>query len=345
MSSRLVSVIVPTYNRALDCRKAVESVLRQTHPEVEALVVDDGSKDDTRDAVAKLDPRVRYVFQENAGVVAARNRGLAEARGDFVAFLDSDDQFLPWKLEAQLAVLDAHPRAGMVWTDMTAVDPEGRELERRHLATMYHAYRQFDRAARLAAGKSLAEMWPTCPPDLAASRSFEADLGAQMFLGNLVHTSTVLLRRERQAAVGLFDAGLPKSGEDYDYHYRTCRKGPVAYLDVASVLYRVGAADQLTADRYLAFMARNTLRTVSRALEESGGRVALPADQVRARMAAVHLRVGRAELDGDPRVARRHLLASLRWKPAAAAPYALILASILPRGVREALRRLKRGAR
>src|SRR5262245_47409787 len=94
----LVSVLVPTYNRSKLVRRAVESALAQSYRRLEVLVVDDGSSDDTRQVIEGMDPRVRYIRQANAGVSAARNRGIAEARGEFVAFLDSDDEWLPWKL-------------------------------------------------------------------------------------------------------------------------------------------------------------------------------------------------------------------------------------------------------
>ena len=109
MSKDLVSVIIPTYNRAMRCKTAVESVLSQTHENVEVIVIDDGSRDNTREVICGMDGRVRYIYQSNAGVSAARNRGLEEATGDYIAFLDSDDSWLPWKLEAQLSTLRAFP--------------------------------------------------------------------------------------------------------------------------------------------------------------------------------------------------------------------------------------------
>jgi glycosyltransferase involved in cell wall biosynthesis len=100
--SQLVSVIIPTYNRAYCLGATVDSALAQTHCEVEVLVVDDGSSDHTREFVLdqyRHEPRVRYLYQENTGVSGARNHGLRAAQGDFIAFLDSDDLWLPWKLE------------------------------------------------------------------------------------------------------------------------------------------------------------------------------------------------------------------------------------------------------
>jgi GT2 family glycosyltransferase len=343
--SGLVSVVIPTYNRARNCRCAVESVLAQSYGNLEVIVVDDGSRDATREALEGIDSRVRYLRQENAGVSAARNRGLLAAHGEFVAFLDSDDCFLPWKIEAQLAVLRAHPEAGMVWTDMLVVDAEGREIRSSYLEEFYAAYRHFDRRERLQRGELLGSMWSQAPPVLAKRRAFVADIGAQMFLGNLVHTSTVLLRRERQEAAGLFDTSLVVTGEDYDFHYRVCRLGPVAHVDVSSLLYRVGSEDQLTDSRLDVWMARNTLTTLSRVIAGGATAVGLPQSLVRRRMAQVHLWVGRAELTGDRRRARRAFVRGLAWRPLDTNLLVWLLVSILPPSVVEGLRRLRRALR
>src|SRR5690349_14194018 len=109
-STPLVSIIVPTFNRAYCLGRTVRSALAQTHAGIEVIVVDDGSTDGTRELVRELmaaDGRVRYAFQSNRGVSAARNRGLKLAAGAFVAFLDSDDVWKPWKLELQLACMRA----------------------------------------------------------------------------------------------------------------------------------------------------------------------------------------------------------------------------------------------
>ena len=98
-SSSLVSVVIPTYNRGDCIERTIDSALGQTHQNVEILVVDDGSTDDTRQRIERrygLDARVRYLHQQNQGVSAARNTGLQNVRGDFVALLDSDDVWMPW---------------------------------------------------------------------------------------------------------------------------------------------------------------------------------------------------------------------------------------------------------
>ena len=111
-----VSVVVPTYNRAGTLPRALKSVLNQDFTDFELIVVDDGSTDDTTAAVKELDdPRIRYIQQDNAGVATARNTGIRAARAEFIALLDSDDEWLPGKLGAEVAALRAAPaRTGFV---------------------------------------------------------------------------------------------------------------------------------------------------------------------------------------------------------------------------------------
>lgn len=100
-----ISVIIPTYNRSQSLHRALQSVYRQTLMPGEIIVVDDGSNDGTEQMLRNEFPEVRYIYQQNRGVSAARNRGIAAASGDWLAFLDSDDQWLPEKLQKQQQAL------------------------------------------------------------------------------------------------------------------------------------------------------------------------------------------------------------------------------------------------
>lgn len=117
MSSPLVSVIIPTYNRAALLCEAVDSVLRQTYRNIEVVVVDDGSTDDTTAAMEKYGDRIRYSRRPNAGVNAARNLGLKQSRGEFIAFLDSDDLWAPYKLELQVKLLRFFTDVGFTFSN------------------------------------------------------------------------------------------------------------------------------------------------------------------------------------------------------------------------------------
>jgi glycosyltransferase involved in cell wall biosynthesis len=124
-----VSVVLPTYNRSATIRRAIDSALAQTYRSLEIIVIDDGSTDDTERVLQRHGPpgSFRYTRQPHRNAAAARNRGIHESRGMYIAFLDSDDEWLPAKLEKQVAILDGAPaRTGLVYSDMLRVEPSGR---------------------------------------------------------------------------------------------------------------------------------------------------------------------------------------------------------------------------
>ena len=339
----LVSVIIPSYNRAHFIERSVESALGQTHRDVEVIIVDDGSKDGTRALVEKVwsgEPRVRYHHQDNKGISGARNTGLALATGDYVALLDSDDEWVPWKLEAQLACMRAHPEVGMTWTDMHAIGPDGSVTSQAYLREMYSAYRWFPTAASLfRSNAALGEAWGRAEEVAPGRRFYWGNIGAQMLMGNMVHTSTVVLTRARAETVKAFREDLRHCGEDYEYHLRTCRAGEVGYLDVAALKYQRGLPDQATAPANAIHMAVNFLRVIEPILLAERDRLDLPLRMQDAVLAEAYAWVGEMRLDlGETAAARRELLRSLSrlpWQPRVGR---LLFAACLPTPVRTAVR-------
>lgn len=128
--SPLVSVIVPSYNTAQYVPDAVRSILAQSYQNLEVRVVDDGSKDNTREVMQAFanDPRVFYHYQENRGESGARNTGIRESKGDLIALLDADDLWMPRKLELQVPCFQAHPEVGVVYTNTVHVDSSNNEI-------------------------------------------------------------------------------------------------------------------------------------------------------------------------------------------------------------------------
>jgi len=342
MNHDLVSIIVPTYNRAYCLPRTIDSVLAQTYTHFEILIIDDGSTDNTRELVAGMaarDGRIRYLFQPNAGVSAARNCGLRAARGAYIALLDSDDVWKPWKLEVQLACLTFLPEAGMIWTNMEAVDPEGRVTNPNYLRTMYDAYLWFTTEELFPVSYSLGQILPG-REDLASAKLYIGDIFSPMLVGNLVHTSTTLIRRQRLEQVkNGFDETLRLAGEDHDFHFRVCREGPVALLDVSSIQYQVGMPDRLS--RHKLMVATNYLQTVTTRLRQDGDRIRLPRSLVNRVLARAENWVG-SELwyAGEARKARGHLAASLRRRPCQPRTAGLLLLCCLPRWASQGLLRL-----
>jgi glycosyltransferase involved in cell wall biosynthesis len=128
-----VSVIIQTYNRKEFLPEALESAFSQTFKDYEVVVIDDGSQDGTDKFMAEYlkncQHDIRYIFQKNQGIPLARNRGINECKGQYIAFLDSDDLFMPEKLAKCVAFLDQNPDYGMVYTDLFLVDEKGNILE------------------------------------------------------------------------------------------------------------------------------------------------------------------------------------------------------------------------
>jgi len=347
MAEPLVSIIVPTFNRAYCLADAVDSVLAQTHRNVELIIIDDGSTDDTPQLVASRwghDPRVKYFQQANQGVTAARNQGIRRATGDFVALLDSDDRWKPWKLQAQIAAMVRCPDIGMVWTDMEAIDPHDVIVHPAYLKIMYGNYRRFSDARLFSAAYSLAQIVPDPPDAIRGGILHTGSIYSPMFMGSLVHTSTVLLRRSRLDAIQGFNESLKLSGEDYDFHLRTCREGPVGFIDLSSIQYRIGMPDRLTHHKYRVQAFSNCLTTITLAYQRDRDRIALPPSLIRRRFAEVNAWLGEALLDEGRRTeavkALGKSLARQPWQPRTAR---LLTLALMPAAVGDSVRALYRG--
>ncbi len=203
MAAPTLSAIVPTYNRRHYVVDALESIRAQTHPVDEIIVVDDGSTDGTAELLAgRYGGTIRYIRQANAGAAAARNRGLREARGDLIVFLDSDDLWAPEKTALQLEFLRRHPELDAVFGDMSnfSGQPEFGTPEIKHAGL--HEY-------LVAHGSDLTELFEW------------------LIVENVIPTPTVMIRRAAAEKVGFFVESLTVA-EDFEYWLRAaavCRWG------------------------------------------------------------------------------------------------------------------------
>ncbi len=232
-----VSVVIPTYNRATRLPAAIDSALRQGVPDIEIVVVDDGSHDDTRAVVATYGTRVRYVHQTNAGVGAARNTGIRHATGVYVAFLDSDDRWEDYKLSMQLALFRAQPSVGLVFSDFVIEKPDGTIHE--HGASLW-AGRPVDfpamTALTLHQPESATAAWP------AASVAGCAGPMYRQLLDELpILTSSVMVRRDVLDATTWYTERVALF-EDWEFFARVARRADVAYL-AAPTTVNVGHLD------------------------------------------------------------------------------------------------------
>jgi glycosyltransferase involved in cell wall biosynthesis len=277
----LVSVVVPAYNAAAYLPGALDSVLSQDYPHVEVIVVDDGSTDDTAHAVAPYVERgVRYLDQPNAGAGAARDAGVRAATGPLVAFLDSDDAWLPGKLTQQVAHLAQYPSLGLV----------------------AGAYHQTDER-----GVAIA----TVPvPAVACGDLFDA-----LLVRNCINTSTVVTRKTVLDAVGGF--GRRPLGQDWDTWLRIARRAPIGFVtDVVAhrrahptSLSHRNATRRFAAD---AEILRAHLPTVRPAWKR-------PIIKARSRATTYYFLAAGSHASGDRRAARALMMRSLALDPVSGA--------------------------
>ncbi len=324
MKKGLVSVVIPTYNRVGTIERAVDSVLGQDYPEIEVIVVDDGSKDNTAELMAKRyggEPRVRFFRIPNSGVCGARNRGLKEVRGEYVAMLDSDDYWLPGKLSLQIRVLERYPELSMVWTDMDAIDTSGNVVSRRYLRTMYGTYQLFPSPLDLFEKEEMIEGNITC---------YMGRIADALVLGNLVHTSTVVARAKSIFQAGEYDQSVHPS-EDQDYYYRVCRTGPVGLIDVVTIHYEIGSADAASGSHRMYELATSAMKVFYRLRERNGDNQKVPQSVLKRKETDLYRWVGHASFQkGRYADARRYLTKRVLRIPFDYQSLALLMISCMP---------------
>ena len=204
-----ISVIIPTFNRGHTLSRAIDSVLGQTLAADEILIVDDGSDDNTRELITDRYPQCSYLYQENQGVSSARNLGIRQAQGEWIALLDSDDAWLPDKLQRQLELLQDNPEYRLCHTE---------EIWMRD-GVRVNAMKKH----RKGGGRIFQNCLPLC----------------------VISPSSVMIHRSLFDGVGLFDTSLPAC-EDYDLWLRICAREPVLFVAQPMIVKYGGHEDQLS---------------------------------------------------------------------------------------------------
>lgn len=228
-----VSVIIPTFNRVDVLGRAIESVLRQSLPTTEIIVVDDGSVDHTQKVVGEFQSGaaipINYIYQHNSGVSAARNNGIRHACGEWIAFLDSDDAWLPDKLKNQAKLIEQHPGYRLCHTQESWIRNGVRVNQmKKHAKSGGHIFQQ---------------CLPLC----------------------VISPSSVVIHRTLFEDVGLFDEALPAC-EDYDLWLRICAHEAVLFVETPQILKYGGHDDQLSRKHW--GMDRFRIRALQKILQD-----------------------------------------------------------------------------
>ena len=287
----LVSVIIPTYNRADLVGEAIESALRQTYPACEVIVVDDGSTDETPAVLARYGDAIRRVRTANRGCAAARNTGVGLARGDYLAFVDSDDLLMPDKLATQVPVLETHPEVGFVYGPILLFGPE-------------------------LAGEVVDQ--PIRPDP-------EGSVAVEIFLTTRIGFGSVLLRRSAVERVSGFDETL-RYNEDTDLLLRVALDWKAACVDTPLGRQRWHPARK---SRDEVALWRAVLRSMQGVLASRPDFRLRLGGRVETRLAEVYWKIARARAErGEVAAARDEVSAAWRCRPSAELMFwRLILAS------------------
>lgn len=276
----LVSIVIPTYNRARLVGDAIRSALGQSYPYREVIVSDDGSTDGTPGIVRAFGDAVRYDWQPNAGVEAARNRGASLARGDYLYFLDSDDTIRPHAVDRLVALLDAHPEAGIAYGKAEEHDATGTVT------------RMFEPPYARPAG-----VWSG------------ADELAHLLLGNYMPTGSLMLRRVVFDGTGGFRSEFHGMAEDWDVWVRTVGHSAAGFVPevVQTVRYQPGGLTTRMDANHVHMYLRNWQCILDAGLETPNGRSMTIAHRTRAQAFFLYKTAHLAYATHDTVTAREHL--------------------------------------
>lgn len=303
----LVSVIVPAYNCAKYIPETLSSIFEQDYPDVEIIVVNDGSKDDTLELLKTYRDRIVLIDQQNTGAPGARNAGMRVARGEFISFCDSDDLWAKQKTRAQVAYLNHHPNVGMVYCKWHVWEPE-------------------------SGGRFVVPPFFNSEDD---SQEIDPNnsgwLYHKLLLDCICLTSSVMFRREIITKVGFFADDL-WNGDDYDYWLRTSRITEIHKLKSSLVLYRILPQSVARTPTNIHYEYEILQKAIARWGTISPDGQKNDAGAIRNRFAKMRFGFGFLHFkSGDPVIAVRSFVSSIKHKPFWYLPWFYLLLSLWKR--------------
>jgi len=299
-----VSVIIPTYNRAGLVVEAIESVLRQTAPPREIIVVDDGSTDGTPDALASFGDRIVAVRQENQGVGGARNRALAMATGRYLAFLDSDDTWLEFKLELQVAIMERQPNLGFLFSDFL-ITGEGEKTTPRGLQTWFRNPLRWEEVLENMTVSSVLHAPEGKPVRLYCGQIYRALLSDPYVL-----PTSAIVRADRLTSDIRFAENVLRYS-DWEFFARLARTTLAGFVDLDTVINRGGNDRPRLTQTSNAVTTEQRLRMIDAVWKTDRAFLAIHAAEVAGVEADQWLSLARARvIDSEPLAA---LMALKRW--------------------------------
>jgi hypothetical protein len=343
----LVTVAIIAYNSSRTIVQAVESVLAQSWPALDVLVVDDGSTDDTLARLAPFGDRIRVSTKPNGGIATNRNAGCAHAIGELIALMDADDVCMPDRIAIQASVMSRHPEVVLCSSDFSAFDQNG-VVSGSHGATYYSAIAEAPRGLdsfyprrermHIAAGE-----WP----GLDAALAVDVGIGSaypELVFGNFVHPPTAMVRRSVLAKAGLAVPGLRWTSE-WEWFVRIARHGDFAHVHRPLLDYRISSTQITSPTASAAGMAVEVLETLDRMLAADPALGATHRRRVRQCVRDFGFDAAYALAGRDRAGAARMLLRSIRNGGVSIPAMKTAARLLMPRRLAEAMREARSRAR
>ncbi len=229
-----VSVIIPTYNRAHLIPKAIDSVLSQTYQDFEIIVVDDGSEDQTVETVQSYGAKVKLIKQDNQGLNVARNRAVAEAKGEYIALLDDDDLWLDYKLGLQVGIMDRFPELGFLFSDFIIFKESGEKVNA-GLRTWHSSQEPWSEIYDSVIELSSLDL--ISGSGISDSRLFIGNIYYELLFGPYVLPSTAIVRKSyMNDRIKFIDEDIHCG--DWEFFARLTRLYPTGFIDIETTLNR-----------------------------------------------------------------------------------------------------------
>ena len=316
-----VSVIIPTYNRANFITEAIVSVLAQDYPDMEIVVIDDGSDDDTEVILRPYKNKIRYLYQDNKGLGEARNRGIKEAHGKYIALLDSDDLWLPDKLHLQIACMEAKPEVELCCTNFHQFNDEG--IIKGKDQESWEAYQRYGLTLNsiFSNEEPLANVVGPELNHYGNGSLLFGNIFSEYLFGPLLLSSTAMLKRSLALDVIPHMNGFSYTHDYYLFAYIS-KTHPVGFINLplckkrSNIKEKIGQAAQLTAEKHQIGLRKEYLRLTERLWRDDTLFFKDHKKQVNHRLSLIHSDLGYRYLRNKiAKKALLHFVESIRLKP------------------------------
>lgn len=328
-----VSVVIPAYNCGRYIKDTVQSVINQTYKNLEIIVVDDGSVDNTKEALEPYRGKIVYSYQENKGLAEARNTGIRASKGEYVAFLDADDLWLQEKIEKQLELFRNCPEVDIVFSDFSAFTQE-KEISSSWIKEYFEVFLAYGLTFEKIFAKKINKN----------SNCYVGDICKTMFLGNFILPSTVLMKRKCFDNIGYLDRNY-RINADYDLFLRITSKHIAGYTNAPLTRYRLWEGNVSKTKSYQFNIAEIT-GIIQKFIKTNHETVFAESYRVNKRLSQLFFQNAIANISGDNyRKAKEYIRQSINYNPFCLKLYLFSLLLVMPEQLVNFLKIIRKKAR